>query len=385
MRPILSQSLPITLKSIVYRPVTLTVKVRGVHSQVERIEGKISVVLPIGSWRVSTATAIDSILNQSYQNLELLLIGQPDLQKLRQGLAIGGIKDHRIRLIARTKPGIVNALNSALEAATGQYIARMDDDDVAYKHRLQTQFDFLQQHQNIKLCAAKVRMIGIDGTEQGVTNGNRSYVNWLNALTQADSIARACYAENPMPHPTLFAHHTVFDNLAGYRDCEGPEDHDLILRAMLSGISMGKPEPVLLDWREHPQRLTRTAPRYARRAFIKGAASALINKGGPLRVAASDGNSMRGVWIAGTGICACHWHDELASLSVHVHGFVDMTRPGPDRQKRKRPVITYEQLCNNRGNALLISALTTPSAKNAIRDFCNEMQWIEGHDFIMRA
>ncbi len=99
---------------------------------------------------------------------------------------------------------------------------------------------------------------------------------WLNSLTEDQDIRTACYIECPLPHPTFMAHREIWQRLGGYRDIDGPEDYDLVLRAMLLGIRLGKPPGILLDWREHPGRLTHTDKRYRREAFTRCRAWAAI-------------------------------------------------------------------------------------------------------------
>ncbi len=340
-------------------------------------EPLVSIVMPVRDWRQTTAAAVRSILSQSYTCLELLLIGQRPLGTLPHRLQSLQLDDKRIRLVPRRTPGIVGALNTGLQAAQGDYIARMDDDDIAYSERIAQQLSYLNKHPDIGLCAGRVRFIDESGGCARVKPGNQHYAQWLNELIAPDAIAHACYAENPMPHPTLFAHRTVWSQLGGYREGDGPEDHDLVLRAMLQGIGMGKPPEVLLDWREHDNRITHTDTRYRRDAFVNCSAWALTSAGGRLHA------TRRSVWIAGTGKQARHWHDALIAQGVTVAGFVDMDRPGPERSKRKKPVITYQQLATTRSNELVISAVTQASGRVAIRTFFEKQYWREGDDYIM--
>jgi len=102
----------------------------------------ISIIMPVRDWRSTKARAAISILEQSYQPLELLLIGQADTQELARQLQQARLHDARIRILGRQAPGIVGALNTGLAAARGEYIGRMDDDDIAYPTRLASQLDY---------------------------------------------------------------------------------------------------------------------------------------------------------------------------------------------------------------------------------------------------
>lgn len=340
----------------------------------ETLKPKISVLLPIRQWTEHSLLAINSILNQSFTSLELLLIGREDVKTLIERVP----KDSRIRLIARQAPGIVGALNTGIAAARGDYIARMDDDDVAYPERLQVQYDCLQSCSRTHLCATRIRFVDAAGSTSNIAFGNQSYERWLNSLVHARSLKLACYRECPMPHPTWMAHRSVWHGLGGYRQLDAPEDHDLILRAMLEGVLFCKPEPVLQDWRDHQHRLTHTDQRYRRAAFADRCAWAATRAQSALGLERG-----RGIWLCGTGRLARHWHDALIKYHANVLGFVDVSRPGPERSKRKLPVINYEQLTSSRNDALVITTLTQDNSRQNALDFMQTQSWQEGHDYLV--
>ncbi len=340
----------------------------------ESLTPDISVLLPVRLWRESTRAAVQSILTQTHDSLELLLIGHDDANQLAARLPT----DPRIRFVARQQPGIVGALNTGLALARGHHIARMDDDDIAYPTRLATQLAYLNGNSGTQLCGAGVRFIDSEGQCESIGNGNRQYAHWLNSLTEDQDIRTACYIECPLPHPTFMAHREIWQRLGGYRDIDGPEDYDLILRAMLLGIRLGKPPGILLDWREHPDRLTHTDQRYRREAFTRCRAWAAIQPQSELGLA--DGRS---VWLCGSGRNARHWHDALMHHGTVVNGFVDIHRHGPQRSKRGKPVISYEQLPGIRGDALIISALSQPGARAAFVRYCQEQRWHSGRDYLL--
>lgn len=340
----------------------------------ETLTPDISVLLPVRQWRASTLSAVQSILTQTHDSLEVLLIGHDDVDQMATRLPA----DPRIRFVARQQPGIVGALNTGLAQARGQFIARMDDDDIAYPTRLATQLAYLNGNSGTQLCGAGVRFIDSEGQSESIGNGNRQYAVWLNSLTEDLAIRTACYIECALPHPTIMAHRDIWQRLGGYRDIDGPEDYDLVLRAMLLGIRLGKPPGVLLDWREHPERLTHTDQRYRREAFTRCRAWAAVQPQSKLGLA--DGRS---VWLCGTGRNARHWHDALTQLDIIVNGFVDVHRHGPQRSRRGKPVISYEQLPGQRGDALVISALTQPAARAAFIRYCQVQLWDSGSDYLL--
>jgi len=341
---------------------------------VKKLTPDVSILLPVRLWRDTTSAAVSSLLAQTHQSLEILVIGHDDVGYLVKQLP----PDPRIKAISRTAPGIVGALNTGLSQACGTYIARMDDDDIAYPKRIETQLDFLNTHRHVQLCAARIRFIHRDGRTDTIGAGNQHYGAWLNALTDHQDISNAWLTECPMPHPTLLAHRDVWHKLGGYRQFDGPEDYDLILRARLLGVVMGKPLPILQDWREHDQRLTYRDSRYRREAFTRCRAWAATQQSSTLRLL--DG---RGVWICGTGRSARYWHDALEDNAVKVHGFVDRLSSSARRQKRHKPVISYEQLPVERGDSLVITALSQPQTRKELHRYFNKQGWRNGVDYVM--
>ncbi len=336
----------------------------------------VSVLLPIRGGRSTTAAAVTSILSQSLGDFELVLIGHENNRSATTELP----DDPRIRRIARQSEGIVGALNTGLAAARGSIIARMDDDDIAYPDRLAIQLELMNHLPERALIGARVRMIDSNDDTQGIAGGSERYATWLNGLTDQDSLHQSVFIENPLPHPTWLAPRSVFVELGGYRQGDFPEDHDFVLRAARAGITLAKPKPVLLDWRDHEDRLTRTDPRYKREAFIEMKADALVHPGFGFGLGqACD----RGVWIAGVGRSARRWCDALLSRDVAVRGFVDLAGPRMRNSKRHRPVVDYDGLIAQRGEDLLLGAITRPEAREILTTWATSAGLRPMHDYVL--
>ena len=96
-------------------------------------------------------TAVKSILNQTYKNIELIIVidGGNDLEVLSE------IKDNRIHIVQYAeRKGLATRLNEAIEIARGKYIARMDSDDYSLENRLITQYRFMEKHADIDICSS---------------------------------------------------------------------------------------------------------------------------------------------------------------------------------------------------------------------------------------
>lgn len=323
-------------------------------------EPLISVLMPVREFSAYCVTAVQSVLNQSHRNIELVIVGQDDVDCLLAQLPT----DSRILGVSRTAPGVIGAANTGLRVCSGEYIARMDSDDICHPDRLRLQLEFLLDNPQIQLVGACVELFS---EEEPIGRGNLEYQRWLNALTQPHDIAQACLIELPMPNPSLFAHRTFWESIGFYRDMGWPEDYDYLLRSWLAGIAMAKPPDVLLQWREHPQRLTNTDSRYSRQAFINAKAWALTQPEAGMGV-----DTGRPIWICGTGRNARYWHDALKDNGALVLGFVELDSAKAKTQKRHLPVITYSELAQLEDGALVVSAISGCAARQALTDWFAE-------------
>ena len=112
----------------------------------------VSVLMPAYNSELYIAEAIQSILNQTYQNIELIIFDDGSSDKTRQ--VIEGFTDSRIiKILSDQNYGVVRARNEMIDRASGQYIALMDADDIADPSRLEKQISILESGQ-YDLCGS---------------------------------------------------------------------------------------------------------------------------------------------------------------------------------------------------------------------------------------
>ena len=123
-------------------------------------EPLVSVLLPAYNDIEFVAEAVDSILGQTYRNLEILVLidlGSAD------GTAdyVKGLSDPRLSVIEHTEHrGIARSLNIGLRLAAGSYVARMDADDVSLPTRIEKQVAFMESHPEVVLCGTHCQLFG---------------------------------------------------------------------------------------------------------------------------------------------------------------------------------------------------------------------------------
>jgi glycosyltransferase involved in cell wall biosynthesis len=122
----------------------------------------VSVVMPVYNSEKYLREAIDSVLSQSYKNIELIIVDDGSTDS--GGDIVLSYADPRIRLIQNEKnSGIVFSRNRGLEAAGGEYVATLDSDDIALPDRIAKQVDFLEANPDYGLCGTFYRTIDSNG------------------------------------------------------------------------------------------------------------------------------------------------------------------------------------------------------------------------------
>lgn len=319
---------------------------------------KISVVMPVHNAGRYLNQAVFSILNQTHTNIELILIDDHSTDGAVDNLTGA---DSRLVIVYAKQRGLVCALNQGLALASGDYIARMDGDDISLADRLQTQLALTRQFDGPVLVGARVSMFTDHGSVDG---GYLEYERWINSKVTPEQTRQAIFIESPLPHPTLFCRRDVLTHLGGYRDLGWPEDYDLWLRAWHANIPIAKAEPVLLRWRDHPQRLSRCDEMYSSKQFIALKAH-FINKGfaGPVVI-----------WGAGKG--GKRLHDALTAEGMQVNAFIDVSDKRIGGTARGKTVLAPEAVSDR--SELLLIAVGSRGVRPKIRTYLENLGKREG-------
>lgn len=180
--------------------------------------------------------ALKSILEQTYTRIEVVVVfDDPDNNTLYEIAQNASAQDGRIRLVRNERNlGLSNSLERAFKVSRGQYICRMDSDDISEAQRIERQLAYLEEHE-LDLVGSYLTAIDEDG--------NRLYL--VDSIpTSGKGVKRSLMIRNCVPHPSWFGRRSVFE--MGYRPVQLAEDYDLLLRAELEGFSIGNvPEPLI--------------------------------------------------------------------------------------------------------------------------------------------
>lgn len=182
--------------------------------------------------------SIESILNQTYRDFEyIIILDYPDNDIHKSVIEEYALKDNRIHFYINEKNmGLTDSLNRGLSLCHGEYIARMDADDISLPDRLERQMEYLEKN-HYDLIGGITEMI----------NENGSLLYSIKSVpADPKKINKALRYSQCIAHPTWLGRKEVFEKNAGYRHMPLCEDYDFTLRAVLNGFVISNlNEPVL--------------------------------------------------------------------------------------------------------------------------------------------
>ncbi len=204
----------------------------------------LTVLLPVYNGERYLRDTIQSLLTQTYTDFELLIIDDGSTDRSLE--IIESFTDDRIKVLKNTERlKLSGALNRGMKEAKGKYIARMDADDIALPHRLQRQFEYMEQNPKVGMCGTAIEIFGNVKTRKDIYPKT------------AEEIKAYALFDCPFCHPTvmmrrdLFLKHDLWFDGSYYPT----EDYELWGRAidLFPTVNLGE---VLLRYRVHGGSMT---------------------------------------------------------------------------------------------------------------------------------
>lgn len=207
--------------------------------QEKRNPNFISILMPTYNVKAYVQEAVESIINQSYSNFELIIVDDCSTDGTYELLQELSKKDSRIRLYRNDKNRkICQTLNRALSYSKGGLIGRMDGDDISKPDRFWKLKEYLDQHPEVSLVGSD--LIGID--ENGKEFNKKIYPHSPKAIKAANRWISS------VPHFWL-ARYEVYKSLNGYREVPYVEDYDFLLRGEIKGFQYANIDEALYQIR----------------------------------------------------------------------------------------------------------------------------------------
>jgi len=204
----------------------------------------VSVLMPVYNAEKHLREAVDSILNQSYRNVEFVIVNDGSTDGSED--IIRSYTDPRIRLLLNAEnKGLIYSLNYGISACQGAYIARMDADDVCMQKRIAEQVAFMEQHPAIGVCGCDYTQFSDEGEQA------------FRALSEHDEILSQMIFNSSVVHPSLMLRRAVLQDFdpvfnPGYHHSEDYELWSkLILHTRFSAVHQ-----LLFRYRIHPAQVT---------------------------------------------------------------------------------------------------------------------------------
>lgn len=201
-------------------------------------EKKISVIMGLYNCEDTLVRAIDSIINQTYTNWELIMCDDGSIDQtysIAQGF-VEKYPDKMILLHDDKNMHLAHALNRCFAVATGEYIARMDADDYSLPNRFEKQVAFLDSHPEYILCGTQIRIISeLSGKE---------YITFIDAYPDKYTL----HKHTPFNHATIICRREMYEILGGYSEAKTAvrcEDQELWYRFFAKGLTGANLEEAL--------------------------------------------------------------------------------------------------------------------------------------------
>ena len=210
----------------------------------------VSVILSVRNGEPYLKQAVDSILAQSFEDFELIVVDNHSTDDSPR--IVESYDDERIILTRPEDPlHLAQALNHAVSMARGEFVARMDADDVSHPSRFEKQVAYLKEHPEVGILGAQICPIDEDGAP--ITRGH-----YDKPESHAD-IACSLFFGCALWHPTVMLRKSVIDELGWYsspviagREEYSTEDYDLWCRA-IAHTQIHNLAEELLDYRIHAE------------------------------------------------------------------------------------------------------------------------------------
>ncbi len=224
---------------------------------------KVSILMPVKNTARFLNQCLDSILNQSLKEWELIAVDDNSEDDSFAILNAYTEKDTRISIFRNNKKGIITALQLAYQQSTAQFITRMDSDDIMEPDKLELLLKKLQFKGDGHLAIGLVNYFSDAKLGEGYAN----YANWLNKLTVNAANFNDIYKECTIPSPCWMVNRLNFEACGGFNSEIYPEDYDLAFRFRKAGLQIVPVNKVLHQWRDYDSRTSRTDKNYSDNRF----------------------------------------------------------------------------------------------------------------------
>lgn len=208
--------------------------------------------------------SIESIIGQTYTHWELIICNDHSTDNSYKIISDYCLNNPKITLLNNKGQGILPALQAAYALAGGDFVTRMDADDIMPTHKLQLLIDLLTPNSNMKVATGKVQYFPIEEIQQGY----KAYEGWLNSLVDSKCHWQEIYKECVIASPCWMMDRISFDQIGGFGQTY-PEDYDLVWRMFMNKVEVTCSQEILHLWRDHSTRTSRNSDIYQTQTYFE--------------------------------------------------------------------------------------------------------------------
>jgi glycosyltransferase involved in cell wall biosynthesis len=208
---------------------------------------RISVLMSVYNGERYLRPAMDSLVAQTFADFELIVVDDGSTDSSPKMLDEYAAADERIRVVHQANQGLTRSLNHALSLATGEYIARMDADDICFPERFARQVAYMDLHPEVLCLGTGYEAIDAEGNSLGPRRMSEDPAE----IDQAHLLA-----DTSLAHPTILVRRDAMLQIGGYDEAyKTSQDLDFYLRLAELGTVVNINEP-LLYYRWHDENVS---------------------------------------------------------------------------------------------------------------------------------
>ena len=221
-------------------------------SSKDNAQPAISVVLPVYNGEKYLAEAIESVLQQTFTNFELIIIDDGSVDGSLEIIRKFEKADGRVRIVARKNRGLAITLNESIDISRSNLIARMDQDDVCLPNRLARQYEFMQQHPETVALGSAAKFIDSEGL---------SVCSYLPPTD--DAILSQMFPGSPFVHPSVMLRKDAFYKAKKYPEKMRLGGEDVVLFGRIAKFgTLRNLSTALIKYRLVPGSMSRKPPEF---------------------------------------------------------------------------------------------------------------------------
>ncbi len=327
---------------------------------------RISILIPFKNTTRFLSDCLNSIIAQTYEHWEVLAVNDHSTDDSNSVVQDFASKDDRIKVFQNPGSGIIQALRKAYSESSGNFITRMDSDDIMLPNRLETMVDALTRTGKGHIAVGQVKYFSV----REISEGYKQYEQWLNSLTASGTNYTEIYKECVIPSPCWMLYRSDLDLCGAFNSDLYPEDYDLVFRCYEHDLKVIPCGEVLHLWREYGTRTSRTHEHYSADYFLDLKTHHFLKL---------DHKPERELVIWGTGYKA----KRIATKLLEAQADFTWLNANPAKAGKKiygqklQPMSVFDDLVNPQS----IITIANEKSQQEIREFLNTKGHISGTDY----